>query len=413
MKIFVQFLEGGPDSARLPPREARNLLRSAFGRLPIDNVLLGWNLPPALLEACAVECDRQHAALYLWQPLLAGDGVFEPRPGWRTIGLNGIPVGDPKDRMEFTFVCPNRVGVRDAVLDHLDDVLAGGFFQGVFLDRIRFPSPAENPGRNLACFCEDCRRAAESAGVDLAFAQNHLALLLQTPEGKRAAVRSFLSAPRRPPQPCDDWLERLLAFRCRSIAAFVADAAGLARARGLKVGLDCFSPTLARMVGQDLAELAAHCDWIKGMTYIRAYGPASIPFELLGLTDWIRASDQQDESQILAFLADAAEWDLPPHREVIRREGLPSTVLAEEIGRGRDACTRPFLAGIELVEMPGVAALDPERIRADLEALHAAAADGIVLSWDLRFIPAARLEMVNGLFSRRHRPGEARKGLMN
>ena len=112
MRIIVQFLEGGPASAGCPPAEARRMLREAFARLPIEAVLLGWNLPPALVEACAEECRRAQADLYLWHPLLSGDGVFLPRPEWRTVGWDGTRIADPRGRDEFTFVCPNRADVR-------------------------------------------------------------------------------------------------------------------------------------------------------------------------------------------------------------------------------------------------------------------------------------------------------------
>ncbi|MBN2084789.1 MAG: hypothetical protein JW748_06150 [Anaerolineales bacterium] len=63
MKICVPFLEGGPESARGQPAEARKILHAAFGRLPAGGALLGWNPPPALLEACAEECGRTQAEL--------------------------------------------------------------------------------------------------------------------------------------------------------------------------------------------------------------------------------------------------------------------------------------------------------------------------------------------------------------
>jgi hypothetical protein len=398
MIISVQFLEGGPDSARIAPDRARELLRSAFGRLPIDNILLGWNLPAPIVEACAAECSKQHADLYLWHPLLTGDGVFTPRPEWRTLGVSGNSISDSKARDEFTFVCPNRPAAREAVLRHLDDSLSAGFFQGVFLDRIRFPSPAENPSCSLACFCDDCARAAASAGVDLALLRRDLERRLKTPDGKRSAARFFLSAAEESPS-SEDALNRWMDFRCRSVLAIVKEAAGIARTRGLKVGLDCFSPALAPMVGQNLEHLSACCDWIKGMTYIRAFGPASIPFEIQGLADWILSSDGEEESRTMSLLAEATGWNLPSARESIRRNGLPSTILTGEITRGRNACACPFLAGIELVEIPGVAELDPQRVRADLEALLAAQPDGMALSWDLRHIPPERLDLLNRLLS--------------
>jgi hypothetical protein len=394
MIISVQFLEGGPESARIPPQKARDILRSAFDRLPIGNVLLGWNLPAPLVEACAEECSKRRADLYLWHPLLTGDGVLIPRPEWRTAGPDGNPISDSRGREEFTFVCPNRAAAREAVLRHLDRALSGGFFQGVFLDRIRFPSPAENPARNLACFCEACARAAESDGVDLALLRRELKLSLETAGGKELVARCLLSAAKEEPPPAGGW-NRWTDFRRRSVTAIVREAAGLARARGLKVGLDCFAPAFAPMVGQNPAELSAHCDWIKGMIYLRAFGPASIPYELLGWADWILDSEDGDERRAMAVLAGATGWDLPPAREAVRRGGLPSAALASEIDRGRKECARPFLAGIEMVEIPGVAELDPQRMRDDLAALAAAAPDGIVLSWDLRHIPMERLELIN------------------
>ncbi|OGO09796.1 MAG: hypothetical protein A3K46_00560 [Chloroflexi bacterium RBG_13_60_9] len=395
MNISVQFLEGGPASASTPPAQARKILRAAFDRLPVGDVLLGWNLPPALVEACAEECGRARADLYLWHPLLAGDGVFTPRLEWRTVSVDGNPIGDAAGRDEFTFVCPNRTAAREAVMRRLEHVLAGGFFKGIFFDRIRFPSPAADITRDLACFCDDCSRAAKSAGVDWAQVRARTSGLLETPEGKRAIIRRMLPGENPPAGSAEDAaVDELMAFRCRSVTAIVRDAARMARARGWKVGLDCFSPALAPLVGQNLAELSAGCDWIKGMTYLRAFGPAAIPYELLGLADALRAPGVPDDGETLDFLARHTGWQVPARREEIRRGRLPSSILAAEIARGRQACKCRFLAGVELVEIPGVADLDPELTREDWRTLAAAAPDGVVLAWDLRFISLEHLEMV-------------------
>jgi hypothetical protein len=403
MRIIVQFLEGGPASAGCPPAEARRLLREAFARLPIEAVLLGWNLPPALVESCAEECRRAQADLDLWHPLLSGDGVFVPRPEWRTVGWNGTRIADPRGRDEFTFVCPNRADVRQAVLRHLEDAVSAGFFQGVFLDRIRFPSPAADLAGSLACFCEACAARAQSSGVDWTLVLRTLSGLLQNPEGRRRIVRFWLSPHAGSAAwPADDVLAQWAEFRNRSITGIVREASALARARGMKVGLDCFSPTLTPMVGQNLEELSASSDWIKGMIYLRAFGPATLPYEILDLAGGLQSSDTPDESGALADLAIAAGWELSSRAEEIRRGRLPSSILSAEIARGRAACRCPFLAGLELAEIPGVAELDPVWIRKDWETLSAAAPDGVVLSWDLRHIPLERLEMVQQILSQSH-----------
>jgi hypothetical protein len=399
MLISIQYLEPGPQIAGISSQDARARLQVAFQRLPITRVLLGWNLPRYLVDACAGECARAGAELYLWQPLLAGDGIFRPRPEWRTVGLDGRPVGGHAGLEEFTFVCPNRPAARAAVLERLAGVIAGGEYQGVFLDRIRFPSPAADPARNLACFCEDCRRLAADAGLDLGSTRKFVRRLLQTPEGRRTAVDG-LFAPARAAvgDELSHALGQLLTFRQESITSIVKDAAGLVSARGLKAGLDCFSPGLAPMVGQDLAGLAAHCGWIKVMTYVRAFGPASIPFEIMGLADWLIESNRESEGGAMACLADASGWPLPASREALRHGGLPAVILTQELRQGRSLCACELLAGIELVEVPGVLELSAEQITSDSRAVLAGGPDGIVFSWDLWRMPTERLELANRLY---------------
>lgn len=77
-----------------------------------------------------------------------------------------------------------------------------------------------------------------------------------------------------------------------------------------------------------------------------------------------------------------------------RRGALSAAILKVEIERGRAAQPPELLAGIELVEMPGVAELSAEQIRIDLEAMRAAGVDGLALSWDLQHMPLERLEWV-------------------
>ena len=81
--ITVQYLEPGPHLAAITPEMGRARLRTAFDRLPIASVILGWNLPNALQQACAQEIDRAGAQLYLWHPLLTSDTVTAPRAEYR------------------------------------------------------------------------------------------------------------------------------------------------------------------------------------------------------------------------------------------------------------------------------------------------------------------------------------------
>lgn len=397
MILTIQYLEDGPGVTAIAPVDAAARLREAFDRLPLTHVLLGWNLPDAVVEACYGETDRASARLYRWHPLLTGDGTLMPRREWQTVGLGDEPVPGFQDMQEFTFLCPNRPSVREAVFAHLRELCRTGQYEGMFLDRVRYPSPVSDPARAFACFCEDCRRAAAADGLDLEDTQHRIAALLQAPDKQATALRALLD----PSFAADDdpdlvALRRFMRFRARSVSDFVALACDLIRSEGLEVGLDCFSPSLAWMVGQDLGALDAQAAWVKVMSYGHTLGPAGLPFELLGLA--ARLTDcGHAEQDALAALWEACRLPLPSTRAELREHGLSASALAEDVRRGRAAGVHTLLAGIELVELEGVITLTEAQIRTDLRAMLDAGVDGLALSWDLRHIPLERLSLVREL----------------
>jgi hypothetical protein len=399
-EIAVQYLENVPGVLDIPPRDVRAKLRAAFERLPITAVLLGWNLTEPFIRVCREETTRAGAQLYLWHPLLTGDGRFYPRPEWRTLGLRGEPVPGFVDMAEFTFVCPNRSAVREAALDHLRSVIAPGDFDGVFLDRIRLPSPAADPSRWLACFCDDCRHAAAAYGLNLKTVRRAIGRLLENPERVAAFLGAILGSGKIDSADRDvAQLGAFLDFRDQSVTAFVRAAADLIHEQGLAVGLDCFSPALTRMVGQDLSALGALGEWTKVMVYGHTLGPAGLPFELLELSSWLIEAYSVTESQALEWLSRATGLELPPSCRMLRARGLAPAALRIETARGPAVEIQKLFAGIELVEIKDVAQLDLAQIENDLNAYKSAGVDGLVLSWDLWHIPGERLEIVRTVWA--------------
>lgn len=398
MDISVQYLEGDAEARNISPAAARTRLQDALERVPFSRVLLGWDLDSRVIEACAETCARHRSELYLWQPLLTGHDRFPGNPDSRVVSLSGGRVAGPLGKAEFTFLCPNRQAVQESVLQCLDEALASSYYHGVFLDRIRFPSPANDFAGKFACFCDACRIVAHEAGLDLGAVQQAVSRLVQTDDGRHAVVSEMLAAFPAPDVAEDiSLLRHMLAFREQSISRFVTSAVKLVRGRKLQVGLDCFSPTLARMVGQDLARLADDADWIKVMTYARAFAPASLPYEVVGLAGWLTAGGETEQAE-LEWLAKATGWALPGSCASIRTGTLPASVLTQEIERGRAVGLHRLLAGIELVEMPEVAHLTTEQIRADARAVRAGGPDGVVFCWDLWRMPAERVELAASLY---------------
>jgi hypothetical protein len=365
--IAAQYLEYTPRAAT--PAKVRQRLREAFEVLPISMIILGWDLPPRLEDAVAEETARQQATLYRWHPVLASDAGFELPTEWQPINLHSEPIPGFKGLPEFTFICPNRTDVQGWIAERIEVAAQRGIYQGLFFDRMRFPSPAENPETYLACFCKYCQRIASDSGLDLEAVRRHIRSYLTNGNHARALLQALFTSTD------DSLLETFFNFRSNSITHIVQYATKLASAHGLKIGLDCFSPTLTRMVGQDLSALDKSCDWIKLMTYPRVFGPAGLPFELNALAEWLRSKNMLNKTEATDIVGRAS--GLFP--------SLDSASIAHELQRGRNAGITNLLAGIALVELEGIHQPTLEQIQADFNACQDA--DGLVLSWDLWNIP--------------------------
>lgn len=375
--ITVQYLEYAPHDGT--PAQVRERLRQAFDLLPISIVVLGWDLPPQLEEEIVEETALHHAALYRWHPLLASDTGFALPVEWQTINIRGEPVPSFKGLPEFTFICPNRSDVQEWIAERIEVAAGRGIYQGLFLDRMRFPSPAENPEGYLACFCKYCQRIALDSGVDLESVRRHIESILRDAKNAEFFVRSLF-------KPTDDsLLESIFNFRSDCISRTIHSATKLSRSHGLSIGLDCFSSSLARMVGQDLSALNKSSDWIKLMTYPRVFGPAGLPFELRALAEWLKARYNVHDVEALQIVNEASGLSLTP-------SGLDSESIAHEIQRGRDAGIKNLLAGLALVELEGVHTSTPQQIERDLSACQDA--DGLALSWDLWHIRLDTLKLL-------------------
>ena len=382
MKTYaVQYLEYAPRDAK--PAKVRERLRQAFELLPISIVILGWDLPARLEEAVAEETARHKAALYRWHPLLASDAGFALPVEWQTISLRGEPVPGFKGLPEFTFICPNRTDVQEWIAERIEVAAQRGIYQGLFFDRMRFPSPAEDPERHLACFCKYCQRIASDSGLDLEAVRRQIESLLTDVEGAKAFIQNLFTPA------SDSLIESFFTFRFNSITHIIEYSAKLGRAHGLSIGLDCFSPTLTRMVGQDLSALNNYCDWIKLMTYPSVFGPAGLPFELHALSKWLSARYNIDEADAVKIVSKASGLSFT-------NDGLESESIAHEIQRGRNAGITNLLAGIALVEVEGIHAPTLEQIRSDLAACKDA--DGLAISWDLWHIKPEYLKVVQELW---------------
>ncbi len=390
IQFAVQFLEPPPPEAG--EADIRRCLREACRRLPISRVLLGWNLPERLELAAAEEAGRQNAVLYRWQPWLTADSLTDLPQEWATIGWSGEPIPGHGDSPDFSFVCPNRSGVADFLPERFEAIASRGLYRGIFLDRIRYPSPSPNPASHLGCFCKHCRRLAAEEGLVLDLVREEIRTLFLDAPGQEQFIQVLFKGHAAGSSLLPDFLD----FRARAITRTVQQAKQQADSLGLSLGLDCFTPALSLLVGQDLTALSRASDWIKLMLYPRVFGSAGISFEVYGLARWLVDHCLWAEEKALNCLRRASGMDLPASLETLRTEGLPSQIIGEEIKTARRRKIKSLMAGIALVNVKNIHESTREQLTADLQACRGA--EGLVISWDLWQTPLQHLELIQNLW---------------
>jgi hypothetical protein len=382
--ITIQYLEPGDHIAEITPDQCRKKLQAAFNRLPIDGLLVGWDIPAGLEDVCREITTRFGAKLYRWHPLLTGDGTLYPEVAWRTRNHKGLPLSGFRNLPEFTFICPNNPESRTQILINISRIVQSGRYDGIFLDRMGYPSPTADPVNLQSCFCEYCQMAARKVNLDLE--EIHKMFIEFDSYG---LVHTLFDG-------TEKYLHRFLDFRQRMITEFIFEITSIIRSGNLAIGLDCFSPSLARMVGQDLKSLTPLADWTKTMIYGHAFGPATLPFELTDLLTWLRKNQGIEESMALTNLLGISSLPITKPLRSLQNVDISSGNLATEYEFGkRMAGSSTLLAGIELVEISGVSELNSIQIDADIRALKAVDAGGLSISWDLWHIPLDRLDIVS------------------
>jgi hypothetical protein len=152
---------------------------------------------------------------------------------------------------------------------------------------------------------------------------------------------------------------------------------------------------LGRLVGQDLAALANHAEFLKAMLYLGTHGPAGLSYELCRLARWLEAGAVPSPVERLMEMVDLS---LPAMPELCHGS-LSVAVFEAQLDALRRLVGGRAAAGIDAVAIEGLAVLPDETLETvALRSLDAGVP--IVLSWDLMSIPPVRLERLGRLMGR-------------
>ena len=154
MGLYYQAFTGGAAGRGVAAEDILRRLRN----VPVQAVIVGWSEDPALYRELGEALHRRGAELWLWFPVFSEHTL---REGLRrqTGLLTGAPLGarvfDGDET--FDFCCPSQAGLAQRLLEKYDHDFAGCAFDGMFLDRIRYPSLTVGAEALFGCACGECR----------------------------------------------------------------------------------------------------------------------------------------------------------------------------------------------------------------------------------------------------------------
>jgi len=385
-----------PDA--LEKNRVLDVLRQALDVAPLDILILGCEEMPDLYQALtAPEADLADE-IYLWYPLLSDyPGIHTDHlmlnhqgtlsQGWGDFAASG------EISETFRFACPNNPDALKTTLSHLERLLRTYNFDGVFLDKFRFPSPANGLQEMFSCFCGHCRRAARERGFNLDEVKEAIESLTEPVDPQACNITL----------PGAQWLEVLLAhrpavqefirFRCDSITQTVIAVRALTDLLDKKLAFDVFSPSLAPLVGQDYARIARYGVWAKPMIYRFAKGPAGLRLEVPALAGDLAQFLGCGVDKVVSWFQQHVPGLIDTDLERIASEGVPLDLIADETRQAvKLMAPAPVYLGVETVSMPGIIDITPQNVKEIVNTGCVAGARGVVLSWDIMHTPVDNLQ---------------------
>ncbi len=402
--IAAQLSSVHSTDGELEPRRVAARVGEMAKEVPLDILVVGWTERPDLFRMLTAPATRLSREVFLWYPLLSDYPGFDPSHlvvtrdssrsrGWA--GYEGTGIAE-----SFKQACPNNPQALSTTLARLEELMSAYEFDGVFIDKIRFPSMANGLQDSFSCFCPFCAQKAARSGLDL----DEVRAVLNEPTAGHASAGGPAGA--KIPMGAE-WLEelvegqpllrRFLRFRADSITGLVATVSERMRKRGKKMSLDVFSPVLAPLVGQDFPALAAHADWVKPMIYRFGSGPSSLRTEIPALVRELGGYLGCGAQAAMGWAAARVEGLEGSTVEQVE-EVAPLSLLRAETARAlRLFGGAPVYLGLESVFIPGRLEVRPRHVEEILDIGTQAGVQGFVLSWDLLHTPLDNVRPLKSL----------------
>lgn len=272
LSYILQIHTGSFEHSHTDFQHIQKKVESILNEKSIKAVIFGWHLDEKLNQEVLDYFHHRGIACYFWLPVLSEVDLIKKSVDITDYeGKQGQSVQVIEDE-SFAFLCPTHKESYQNVCDLYEERLSGLDFDGVFLDKIRFPSFANGCNEGFGCFCQSCEEFFTQRHVDLSYVKDkithHDDVLLK---GHYDEYGHYLFD--------DEKIHLFYQTRAQMISHIIGDLCDYFHQKNLKVGLDIYAPFFAYHCGQDIYELSKKADFLKPMFYRFTQAPAGMQYE--------------------------------------------------------------------------------------------------------------------------------------
>lgn len=342
--------------------DIKNKFERIIKKIKVKDIIFGWNTNEDLNNQLVSYFHSQGIQVLLWLPVLSEtEQLREMKMITTASGTQGERVNVIENE-SFSFACPGTKQNVNHVISIYEQYFINIPFDGVFIDKIRYPSFANGYEEGFGCFCENCQEAFE--GIDLdelkALIHHHDPMLLDG-QYDEWGIYHFKNLT------VDTFYQK----RANIITDYLSALQAYFSSRQLIVGADIYAPFLAYHVGQNTKKISEIVDFIKPMMYRYTEAPAGMRYEYQAYIKYFENSKNFSK-----------HWDNDPASDKSIDKQLEFlSHLSSDV-----------YPGIEMNPIEGICSTNQARIRQNLLVFKDY--PNISLCWDLMLMDEAFLEIL-------------------
>ncbi|MBB6480449.1 hypothetical protein [Spirochaeta isovalerica] len=394
MIFSAQLYLGQQEKKVFSQNQIQEKITSAAESLDLKRLLL-WDTHPGILTEEIIRfCHSNSIEVWLWHPVLADMNdipvtaeTMAEIPGFTSLEkLSGIwdKIGSGEEN--FLFVDPLDPGYHRQNFDIFLKTMDEYDFDGVFLDRIRYASPANGFESLFSTYLTSWLNNRTKAGRVHEEVRNLLSVFysdLNNWDDDR--LNSFNSLDEML-QPFGDFFR----FKRENIENTVKTYKNAAHKMHKGIALDLLPSSLSFFTAQDYQMLSRHCDWIKDMTYCYAMGPAAFPLEIRCLIEGLlKLAPKVTERAAFKLFERHSGLEIPDTLSEIISRGINPENAAKELSSAEYLIEGkvPVFAGLEMVNTPYFSTRISEKMLEGYINALKGKTSGVVVSWNILHIP--------------------------